>query len=207
MSCCTFLNNSTSSYNYGGAINNFGTMTVTDSSFSGNSAWSGGGINGEIAALNRILDIAFPDFRLEGGTMIVPGHGRLCDIADVAYYRDMVTIVRDRVQDQIKKGKTLEQIKAAKLLDISPTRVRLRLGRLGMLSGWGRVDDRKPVDVELDLSSEVPAREVNGRLVKSNQVLVRVQIRPVGKPRSPEEFDERCRQVVKQLSTYFLADL
>jgi hypothetical protein len=43
--------------------------------------------------------------------------------------------------------------------------------------------------------------------VKSNQVLVRVQIRPVGTPRNPEEFDDRCRQVVKQLSTYFLADL
>jgi cyclase len=82
---------------------------------------SGGNVNGVIAGLNKILDIAFPDFRLEGGTMIVPGHGRLCDIADVAYYRDMVTIVRDRVQDQIKKGKTLEQIKAAKLtIDYDP---------------------------------------------------------------------------------------
>jgi len=74
----------------------------------------GGSINGEIAALNRILDLAFPDFRLEGGTLIIPGHGRLCDSADVAYYRDMVTIIRDRVQDMIKKGMTLEQVKAAK---------------------------------------------------------------------------------------------
>jgi cyclase len=74
----------------------------------------GGTIDGEIAALNRILDIAFPDFRLEGGTLIVPGHGRLCDSADVAYYRDMVTIIRDRVLDQMKKGKTLEQVKASK---------------------------------------------------------------------------------------------
>ncbi len=74
----------------------------------------GGSINGEIDALNRILDIAFPDFRLEGGTLIIPGHGRLCDSADVAYYRDMVTIIRDRVQDMIKKGMTLEQVKAAK---------------------------------------------------------------------------------------------
>ena len=74
----------------------------------------GGGINGVIAALNHVLEIAFPDFRLEGGTLIVPGHGRLCDSADVAYYRDMVTIVRDRVQDMIKKGLTLEQVKAAK---------------------------------------------------------------------------------------------
>jgi glyoxylase-like metal-dependent hydrolase (beta-lactamase superfamily II) len=75
----------------------------------------GGSIQGELAGLNRILDIAIPEFRTEGGTMIVPGHGRICDTADVAYYRDMVTITRDRVQDSIKKGKTLEQIKAAKL--------------------------------------------------------------------------------------------
>jgi cyclase len=74
----------------------------------------GGSINGEIDALNHILDIAFPAFRLEGGTVIVPGHGRLADSADVAYYRDMVTIIRDRVQDLIKKGMTLEQVKAAK---------------------------------------------------------------------------------------------
>jgi glyoxylase-like metal-dependent hydrolase (beta-lactamase superfamily II) len=74
----------------------------------------GGGINGEIDALNHIIDIAFPEFRLEGGTLVVPGHGRLCDSADVAYYRDMVTIVRDRVQDMIKKGMTLEQAKTAR---------------------------------------------------------------------------------------------
>jgi len=74
----------------------------------------GGSINGEVEALNRILDIAFPDFRLEGGTLIVPGHGRLCDSADVAYYRDMVTIIRDRVQDMVKKGMTIEQVKASR---------------------------------------------------------------------------------------------
>ena len=74
----------------------------------------GGSINGEIDALNHILELAFPDFRLEGGTLIIPGHGRLCDSADVAYYRDMVTIIRDRVQDMIKKGMTLEQVKAAR---------------------------------------------------------------------------------------------
>jgi glyoxylase-like metal-dependent hydrolase (beta-lactamase superfamily II) len=73
----------------------------------------GGSINGTIDALNHMLDIAVPEFRLEGGTYIIPGHGRLCDAADVAYYRDMTTIIRDRVQDLIKKGKTLDQVKAA----------------------------------------------------------------------------------------------
>jgi cyclase len=74
----------------------------------------GGSINGIVAALNRVLELAVPEFRLEGGTLIVPGHGRLCDSADVAYYRDMVTIIRDRIQDMVRKGMTLEQVKAAK---------------------------------------------------------------------------------------------
>ena len=82
---------------------------------------NGGSIHGIVDGLNRILDLAFTEFRLEGGTMIVPGHGRLCDSADVAYYRDMVTIVRDRIQDLIKKDKTLEQVKAARpTLDYDP---------------------------------------------------------------------------------------
>jgi len=75
----------------------------------------GGTIDGVIAGLNKVLDLSFVDFRSEGGTMIVPGHGRLSDMADVAYYRDMVTIIRDRVEDAIKKGQTVEQVKAAKL--------------------------------------------------------------------------------------------
>jgi len=75
----------------------------------------GGSINGVVNALNRILDIAFPEFRLEGGTLVIPGHGRICDSADVAYYRDLVTIIRDRVQDMVTKGMTLEQVQAARL--------------------------------------------------------------------------------------------
>jgi cyclase len=74
----------------------------------------GGSIQGELDALNHLLDVIVPDFRTEGGTMVVPGHGRICDDADVAYYRDMVTIVRDRIQDMIKRDMTLEQVKAAK---------------------------------------------------------------------------------------------
>jgi glyoxylase-like metal-dependent hydrolase (beta-lactamase superfamily II) len=74
----------------------------------------GGTIGGLLDALNVILDIAIPELNEEGGTMIVPGHGRLGDESDVADYRDMVTIVRDRVQDMVKKKMTLEQVKAAK---------------------------------------------------------------------------------------------
>jgi cyclase len=74
----------------------------------------GGGVNGIVDGLNHIIDLAFADFRSEGGTMIVPGHGRLCDMADVAYYRDMVIIIRDRVQNMMTRGMTLEQVKAAR---------------------------------------------------------------------------------------------
>jgi len=73
----------------------------------------GGTINGVLDGLNRVLDMSIAEFRLEGGTLMVPGHGRLVDSADVAYYRDMLTIIRDRVEDLIKKGRTLEQVKAA----------------------------------------------------------------------------------------------
>jgi cyclase len=74
----------------------------------------GGSVNGLIDALNWILDQCVVEHMMEGGTIVVPGHGRLVDTADVAYYRDMVTIMRDRVREMVKRGMTLEQIKAAR---------------------------------------------------------------------------------------------
>jgi glyoxylase-like metal-dependent hydrolase (beta-lactamase superfamily II) len=76
----------------------------------------GGGINGEIAALQKLVDTAIPSVPIvsrEEGTLIVPGHGRICDQLDVVDYRDMVTIVCDRIRNLMKQGLTLEQIKAA----------------------------------------------------------------------------------------------
>ena len=63
----------------------------------------GGSIQGEIRALNHIIDLAVPEMLQEGGTMIIPGHGRLCDESDIVDYRDMVTIVRDRLPTRSKK--------------------------------------------------------------------------------------------------------
>jgi glyoxylase-like metal-dependent hydrolase (beta-lactamase superfamily II) len=74
----------------------------------------GGTIAGTIDALNRIIDIAIPSNTQEGGTMIIPGHGRVCDEMDVVEYRDMVTMVRDRVQDMIDRKMTLAQVQAAR---------------------------------------------------------------------------------------------
>ena len=73
----------------------------------------GGTIQGEIEALNNILELAIPGYQDEGGTYIVPGRGWISDRPDLLEYRDMVTIIRDRIQAAIKKGMTLEQVKAA----------------------------------------------------------------------------------------------
>ena len=89
----------------------------------------GGNVQGVIAGLNKIIELAIPADEQEGGTMIIPGHGRLCDIADVVFYQEMVTIIRDRVQDMVNKGMTLEQVQAAKpTLDYDP--------RYGATSGF-----------------------------------------------------------------------
>lgn len=74
----------------------------------------GGSINGEIDALNRLLELMVPRADEEGGTYVVPGHGRLSDRNAVTNYRDMVTIVRDRIADDIRKGMSLTQVVAAK---------------------------------------------------------------------------------------------
>ena len=74
----------------------------------------GGTINGVIEGLNDILDITVPKHLQEGGTMVIPAHGRISDEHDVLEYRDMVTIIRDRVQAAINKGMTLQQVKAVK---------------------------------------------------------------------------------------------
>jgi cyclase len=74
----------------------------------------GGNIQGLIDGLNKIIDLATPGPTQEGGTMVIPGHGRLCDQSDVVFFQEMVTIIRDRIQDMVNKGMTLEQVKAAK---------------------------------------------------------------------------------------------
>ena len=84
-------------------------------------------------ASTAILKLAIPEFRTEGGTMVIPGHGRLGDSADVGYYRDMLTIIRDQVQALIDEGLTLEQV-----IERRPTfGYEARFG-----SQYGRLDDR-----------------------------------------------------------------
>jgi len=75
---------------------------------------SGGSIQAVLEGLNRLKRMVVPANHMEGGTMVIPGHGRLCEAADVAIYQQMVTIVRDRIQNMIKSGMTLEQVIEAK---------------------------------------------------------------------------------------------
>jgi cyclase len=81
----------------------------------------GGGLQGLIDGLNKVIDLAIPAYSEEGGTMVVPGHGRICDEIDVVEYRDMLTIIRDRILAMIRKGMTLAQIQAARpTMDYDP---------------------------------------------------------------------------------------
>jgi glyoxylase-like metal-dependent hydrolase (beta-lactamase superfamily II) len=76
---------------------------------------NGGSLQGFIAALNTILDRTVYKHQGEGGTLVIPGHGRLCDEFEVAESRDMLVVIRDRVKAMMDKGATLDQIKAAHL--------------------------------------------------------------------------------------------
>ena len=81
----------------------------------------GGTIDGEIEALNKLVDMSVTEFMAQGGTMIVPGHGWISDASDVGTYRDMLMVIRDRVQSMIDKGMTLAQVKTAKpTMDFDP---------------------------------------------------------------------------------------
>ncbi|HEV3331234.1 MAG TPA: MBL fold metallo-hydrolase [Bryobacteraceae bacterium] len=76
---------------------------------------AGGSIQGEIEALNTILERTVYQHDEEGGTLIIPGHGRVCDEWEVAEYRDMLVIIRDRARVLIDRGATLQQVKAQRI--------------------------------------------------------------------------------------------
>jgi cyclase len=73
----------------------------------------GGSFQGVIDALTRIIDITIPEFNAMGGTRVIPGHGRIANEIDVVEYRDMLTIIRDRIQLIAEEGGTLQDVKAA----------------------------------------------------------------------------------------------
>ena len=76
-----------------------------------------GHINGIIDGLNQIISITVPLEQQEGGTLVISSHGRISDEADVVEYRDMLTIIRDRVQYLIDEGMSLQEV-----LEVGPAR-------------------------------------------------------------------------------------
>jgi glyoxylase-like metal-dependent hydrolase (beta-lactamase superfamily II) len=75
---------------------------------------AGGSVDGYIRGLNLMLDVAVPAYLQEGGTYVIPGHGRVGDEADILTFRDMLVIVRARIADLVEQGRALEQVIAAK---------------------------------------------------------------------------------------------
>jgi len=75
---------------------------------------SGGSYVGIVNALDRLVDIIIPVYGQDGGTLVIPGHGRLSNLGDVLNFREAVIVIRDRMLDMISKGMTLEQVKSAK---------------------------------------------------------------------------------------------
>src|SRR5690606_16073414 len=73
-----------------------------------------GGIDGFIDGLNLILDITVPAYLQEGGTYVIPGHGRLWAEADVVEYRDLALFVRGRVRHMLEQGMSLEDVLEAR---------------------------------------------------------------------------------------------
>ena len=76
----------------------------------------GGTVQGLLDGLNHIIDIAVPRFNQQGGTLVVGGHGRIGNESDVVEYRDMTTIVRDRIKLLVEKNMTLDQVRAANVV-------------------------------------------------------------------------------------------
>ena len=74
----------------------------------------GGSIQGVLDGLNKIIELTIPGNKQEGGTLVVPGRGRPGDESEVVEYRDMVTIIRDRIRDMSASGMTLAQVKSAR---------------------------------------------------------------------------------------------
>lgn len=77
-------------------------------------AAQGGSIRGIIDGLNIILELTIAGENQTGGTVVIPGRGRLSDETDVANYRDMATIILERIEAMVAAGNTLDEIQAAR---------------------------------------------------------------------------------------------
>jgi glyoxylase-like metal-dependent hydrolase (beta-lactamase superfamily II) len=74
---------------------------------------AGGSYSGTIDALNNLVDLMIPEYGQDGGTLVIPGHGRLSGIGDVLDFREMAIVIRDRIEQMIDQGMSMEQVVAA----------------------------------------------------------------------------------------------
>jgi glyoxylase-like metal-dependent hydrolase (beta-lactamase superfamily II) len=115
---------------------------------------NGGSVQGEIQALNDILNRTGYEHDENGGTYVVPGHGYLSDEHEVVEYRDMVVIVRDRVRAMINTGASLEQVVAARVTADYDTRYGASAG------AW---TTRQFIEAVYNSLKQPPARLSNAR--------------------------------------------
>jgi cyclase len=82
---------------------------------------AGGSYQGITEALNDLVELMIPVYGQDGGTLVIPGHGRLSGIGDVLDYREMVIVIGDRLKHMIAEDMSLEQILAAQpAMDYEP---------------------------------------------------------------------------------------
>jgi hypothetical protein len=74
---------------------------------------NGGSIDRVIDTLDRIVDLGVARHH-ESGTLIVPDSGEVCDVAEIVFYRNALSVIRSRIEEMVQKGMPLDQVKAAK---------------------------------------------------------------------------------------------
>ena len=138
----------------------------------------GGTLQGIIDGLNRLVDLAVPEFNAMGGTRIIPGHGRIANEIDVVEYRDAVTIIRDRIALLVSEGRTLDEVKAARVsLDYD--------GLYGTSSGaW-----------TTDMFLEAAYKELSATVPRSSRRAPAPRAPALPRPRQPSRPHAACRRI------------
>ncbi|QDT99764.1 putative diguanylate cyclase YdaM [Gimesia aquarii] len=93
----------------------------------------------------------------------------------------------------------------AKLTEVNTSHAILRLGQTGLLPFWGKTDDRRPVEVEVEFGNFVKKTDGNKRS-STSQVEIKVRISPLGWVKQTTQFQQRANRVFRLLKNYFAAD-
>lgn len=91
----------------------------------------------------------------------------------------------------------------AKLTKVTPAQVIMQIGRVSLIPYWGKVPDSQPVELELNIGKKLGGH--NPKAASCNAKL-EVKIKPRGWIRQPEIFQQRARQLYKDLRAFFVAE-